>query len=140
MLSIEPETEILPEHPVERIAGDPARGLLLVCEHASNAVPEDLGRLGVPEPEFSRHIAYDIGAAEVPQLLVFNKRDLLPESQRPRLPRDLYDLEGRTVPRIFVSSHTGENLDLLRQALGEQVLARSSPCAVENPVMHETDA
>ncbi|WP_375273554.1 N-formylglutamate amidohydrolase [Methylorubrum thiocyanatum] len=69
MLSIEPETEILPEHPVERIAGDPARGLLLVCEHASNAVPEDLGRLGVPEPEFSRHIAYDIGAAEVTRRL-----------------------------------------------------------------------
>ncbi|MBD8907552.1 N-formylglutamate amidohydrolase [Methylorubrum zatmanii] len=69
MLSIEPETQTLPEHPVERIAGDPSRGLLLICEHASNAVPEDLGRLGVPEAEFSRHIAYDIGAAAVTRRL-----------------------------------------------------------------------
>ncbi|CAO4168607.1 N-formylglutamate amidohydrolase [Methylorubrum populi] len=69
MLSIEPENQTLPEHPVERIAGDPSRGLLLICEHASNAVPEDLGRLGVPEAEFSRHIAYDIGAAPVTRRL-----------------------------------------------------------------------
>lgn len=69
MLSIEPETRNLTEHPVERIEGDPSRGLLLVCEHASNAVPEDLQRLGVPEKEFSRHIAYDIGAAAVTRRL-----------------------------------------------------------------------
>jgi predicted N-formylglutamate amidohydrolase len=69
MLSLEPETKTRPEHPIERIEGDASLGLLLVCEHASNAVPEDLGRLGVPEAEFSRHIAYDIGAAEVTRRL-----------------------------------------------------------------------
>ncbi|GMA79443.1 hypothetical protein GCM10025880_58600 [Methylorubrum aminovorans] len=69
MLSVEPEIRTRPEHPVERIEGDPSRGLLLICEHASNAVPEDLERLGVPEREFSRHIAYDIGAAEVTRRL-----------------------------------------------------------------------
>lgn len=56
---------MLPPHPVETIPGDPACGLLLICEHASNHVPDDLGQLGVPEGEFSRHIAYDIGAAAV---------------------------------------------------------------------------
>lgn len=56
-------------HPVETIAGDPASGLLIVCDHASNHVPEDLGRLGVPEAEFQRHIAYDIGAAGVTRRL-----------------------------------------------------------------------
>lgn len=69
MLSLEPETKTRPEHPIERIEGDASLGLLLVCEHASNAVPEDLGRLGVPEAEFSRHIAYDIGAAPVTRRL-----------------------------------------------------------------------
>lgn len=54
-----------PPHPVETIPGDPGRGLLLICDHASNHVPEDLAQLGVPEHEFSRHIAYDIGAAGV---------------------------------------------------------------------------
>jgi len=56
---------MLPPHPVETVPGDPARGLLLVCDHASNHVPEDLAQLGVPEHEFARHIAYDIGAAAV---------------------------------------------------------------------------
>ncbi|GBU18770.1 MULTISPECIES: N-formylglutamate amidohydrolase [Methylobacterium] len=58
-----------PPHPVETIAGDPACGLLILCDHASNHVPEDLGRLGVPEAQFARHIAYDIGAAGVTRRL-----------------------------------------------------------------------
>lgn len=48
---------------VERIAGDPASGYLILCDHASNAVPADLGALGLPPEQFQRHIAYDIGAA-----------------------------------------------------------------------------
>ncbi|KQP61594.1 N-formylglutamate amidohydrolase [Methylobacterium sp. Leaf399] len=56
-------------HPVETVPGDPACGLLLLCDHASNHVPDDLGRLGVPDAEFSRHIAYDIGAAGVTRRL-----------------------------------------------------------------------
>ena len=65
-LAIEPEPL---EQPVESIDGDARRGLLLLCDHASNHVPVDLGRLGVPLPEFSRHIAYDIGAAAVTRRL-----------------------------------------------------------------------
>lgn len=60
---------MLPSHPVEIVPGDAARGLLLICEHASNHVPEDLAQLGLPEHEFSRHIAYDIGAAAVTRRL-----------------------------------------------------------------------
>ena len=59
----------LPEQPVEFVEGNPRRGLLILCEHASNSVPEDLGRLGVAEKEFARHIAYDIGAAGVTRRL-----------------------------------------------------------------------
>ncbi|GAB6844750.1 putative N-formylglutamate amidohydrolase [Methylorubrum rhodinum] len=69
MLSPDPATILHPEEPAETIEGDPARGLLLLCEHASNHVPDDLARLGVPEREFSRHIAYDIGAAAVTRRL-----------------------------------------------------------------------
>ena len=47
--------------------GDPA--CLLLCDHASNALPRGYGTLGLPETEFTRHIAYDIGAAEVVRLL-----------------------------------------------------------------------
>lgn len=45
-----------------RLDGDKARRLLLLCDHARNALPEAYGALGLPMAEFARHIAYDIGA------------------------------------------------------------------------------
>jgi predicted N-formylglutamate amidohydrolase len=39
--------------------------VLLVCDHASPAVPASLDRLGLERDVFHRHIAYDIGAAAV---------------------------------------------------------------------------
>ncbi|WP_349358274.1 N-formylglutamate amidohydrolase [Stappia sp.] len=47
--------------PVERISGDPACGLLILCDHASNALPSAYGTLGLPPGELDRHIGYDIG-------------------------------------------------------------------------------
>ncbi|AWM89215.1 N-formylglutamate amidohydrolase [Microvirga sp. 17 mud 1-3] len=55
--------------PVETIEGAVESGVLLLCDHASNAVPPDLGDLGLPPTEFQRHIAYDIGAAGVTRSL-----------------------------------------------------------------------
>lgn len=45
--------------------GDATANLLLICDHASNALPQGYGTLGLPEQSLQRHIAYDIGAAEV---------------------------------------------------------------------------
>ena len=47
----------------ETLPGDEAGGLILLCDHASNALPEPYGSLGLPAGELERHIAYDIGAA-----------------------------------------------------------------------------
>ncbi len=44
-------------------------GLLIVCDHASNALPAGYGSLGLPAAEFERHIAYDIGADGVVRAL-----------------------------------------------------------------------
>lgn len=46
---------------VHRLAG--RSPFLLTCDHAGRAVPAALGDLGVPAPEWNRHIAWDIGAA-----------------------------------------------------------------------------
>ncbi len=54
---------------VERIDGPLDAGVLLVCDHASNALPQAYGLLGLPPSEFERHIAYDIGAAAVTRRL-----------------------------------------------------------------------
>lgn len=51
--------------PVETLAGDPSCGLLLLCDHASNALPHNYGSLGLLQHELERHIGYDIGAAAV---------------------------------------------------------------------------
>src|SRR5258706_16194303 len=52
--------------PYERI--NPVVGdsrLLFVCDHASNALPERYGTLGMDSASLTAHIASDIGAAEV---------------------------------------------------------------------------
>jgi predicted N-formylglutamate amidohydrolase len=47
------------------IAGGSQPALLLLCDHANNAIPAEYGSLGLPPREFDRHIAYDIGAGPV---------------------------------------------------------------------------
>ncbi|MGB1207693.1 MAG: N-formylglutamate amidohydrolase [Paracoccaceae bacterium] len=58
-------------HPAVTIIGATRPGRwLITCDHASNAVPQDLGgTLGLPDADMQRHIAYDIGAAGVAQAL-----------------------------------------------------------------------
>jgi len=54
------------EPPAVSIEGsDGLSPVLLVCEHASRALPRSLGNLGLDETERQRHIAWDIGAAGV---------------------------------------------------------------------------
>lgn len=58
------------EAPAARTFNPDGKGdLLLVCDHASRAVPKALGDLGVPRAEWDRHIAFDIGAENVARLL-----------------------------------------------------------------------
>jgi len=42
---------------------------VLLCEHASSHIPAEYASLGLPAPELERHIAYDIGAAELARQL-----------------------------------------------------------------------
>ena len=52
-----------PEVAPTLVAGDPASGVLVLCDHASNAIPPEYHALGLPEAQLARHIGYDIGAA-----------------------------------------------------------------------------
>ena len=53
----------------ELIPGSAQSGILLVCDHAANALPEGYGALGLHDRLLATHIAYDIGAAEVTRAL-----------------------------------------------------------------------
>jgi GTPase len=67
----------------------------------------------------------EIGAAQIPQLVVFNKADLLEESRRPRQAADwLQRADGSRVRRVFVSAHDGSGLDILREMLEQAVRER----------------
>jgi predicted N-formylglutamate amidohydrolase len=46
-----------------------ASRFVLFCDHASNYVPAELANLGLPVSELARHIAWDIGAAGVTEVL-----------------------------------------------------------------------
>ncbi|RKZ81910.1 MAG: GTPase HflX, partial [Gammaproteobacteria bacterium] len=59
-------------------------------------------------------VLQQIGADEVPQLVVCNKIDQL-DDHSARLDRD----ENGRITRVWLSAKTGEGLDLLRQALQE---------------------
>jgi GTP-binding protein HflX len=108
--------------------------LLHVVDAANPHHPEQISEV--------QRVLHEIGAAQVPQLLVFNKIDALEPSQRPRQRRDVFELEGTPVTRLFVSSRTGEGLAELRAELAERAAqgsqARSSQ--QRSPEMHEQPA
>jgi GTP-binding protein HflX len=68
----------------------------------------------------------DIGAADVPQWLIFNKVDQLEPGRRPLSSEDVYEWDGRVLPRYFLSAVTGEGLPLLRQRLAEFAMLHRS--------------
>ena len=66
---ISPEPDATGFYPVETIAGPLDAGVLLICDHASNALPSGYGTLGLEPSALERHIAYDIGAAPLTRAL-----------------------------------------------------------------------
>ena len=69
----------------------------------------------------------EIGAAAIPQLLVFNKVDRLDETQRPRKEVDTIDRDGVLTPRVFVSALQGDGLDALRQVIARAAAGHALP-------------
>lgn len=55
--------------PFEVVNADGAAALLLTCDHASRALPSAYDGLGLDETELWRHIAWDIGAADLARRL-----------------------------------------------------------------------
>ena len=105
--------------------------LLLHVVDASN--PDYLEQI-----EQVQRVLSEIGAEDVPQILVFNKLDAIEKSSWPLHLQDRFDLrdafEGasRSVERVFVSAKTGEGLNLLRELLavqGSRIQSVDSPQA-----------
>lgn len=69
-------------------------------------------------------VLHEIGASQVPQVLVFNKLDAMEPASAPRVLKDTMELDGQSVPRIFVSALAGTGLPELRALLASIVLER----------------
>src|SRR5215472_11233744 len=84
----------------EILEGDQNSGVLILCDHASNAIPEEFAWLGLKAPELERHIAYDIGAAHVARRLA---RELRAPTILSRFSRLLIDPNrGRDDPTLVM--------------------------------------
>lgn len=106
--------------PFELIDGDRNKGLVLVSDHAFNLLPDEYGDLGLPAPEFNRHIAYDIGVEMVtrklaeltnaPAIMARFSRLLIDPNRGeddPTLIRQLYD--GTVIPANYPLSEAEKN-------------------------------
>jgi GTP-binding protein HflX len=89
--------------------------LLHVVDAANPDFPEQMAEV--------QKVLAEIGAHQVPQLLVFNKLDALAAERYPLQMQDQYELDGEPVPRVFLSARSGEGLALLRSALSDIVKA-----------------
>ena len=100
--------------------------LLLHVVDASNATfPEQMDQV--------QKVLAEIGAQDIPQVLVFNKLDALEAGQRPAALHDSYEVDGVAVPRVFVSARSGEGLPAVRQLLADILLARQEGAADMTP-------
>ena len=87
--------------------------LLHVVDAASPNLNEQIAEV--------QRVLREIGAADVPQLLVFNKLDVLDAARRPLQLEDSFDLAGVQTPRIFLSAKNSEGLQALRMQLASIV-------------------
>lgn len=83
----------------------------------------------------------EIGAADVPQVLVFNKCDLLDESQQPRVVLDHVETHsGVRRPRVFVSARSGQGLAALRELIARLADDDSASSTLNLPAAAPVDA
>lgn len=82
-------------------------------------------------PNFVEQIAQvqrvlkEIGADQIPQLLVFNKIDALGLEQQPVRPEDEFEIDGIQTPRIFVSARNLSGIPALRACLARIATAEA---------------
>lgn len=89
--------------------------LLHIVDASNTGFPEQMAQV--------QKVLHEIGAADIPQILIFNKLDSLAPEQRPSVLQDHYDVDGQMLPRLFVSAQSGEGLDALRGSLAYRVVA-----------------
>jgi GTPase len=95
-------------------------------------------------PEFPEQIAQvqrvlaEIGAQDIPQLLVFNKIDATAPENYPLRMEDTFEIDGVQTPRVFVSARDNVGLAVLRQRLAS--LSGPAPAPSDVPEPHGAES
>ncbi len=87
--------------------------LLHVVDAANPDHPEQIAEV--------LRVLREIGADDIPQVIVYNKMDAMPADRTPVRWVDTMELDGQTVTRVFLSAKTGQGLEGLRQVLASLV-------------------
>jgi GTPase len=88
--------------------------LLHVVDAASPLADEQMAEV--------ERVLEEIGAERIPQILVFNKLDLIEPDAQPRVLADAtLSAPGVTTPRVFVSAKDGRGLDVLRRQIADRL-------------------
>lgn len=99
--------------------------LLHVVDASNPAHPEQIASV--------MQVLQEIGADQTPQILVFNKLDAMDPATIPGLLADAMELDGQSVPRIYLSARSGEGVAALRGWLAQRVVAQAAEPAGMHP-------
>ena len=95
--------------------------LLHVVDAANPQHPEQMQEV--------QRVLEEIGAIDVPQVLVFNKLDAVAPEQRPLQLEGCIEFRGEQTSRLFISTRTGEGLAQLRTELARRAVAAQEAAA-----------
>jgi GTP-binding protein HflX len=68
-----------------------------------------------------QRVLAEIGANDIPQIVVFNKLDALENGKVPLHLSDMFEIDGVQTPRVFVSARSGEGLPALRSQIAAKI-------------------
>jgi predicted N-formylglutamate amidohydrolase len=85
--------------------------LVILCDHASNRIPQSLGDLGLSEQALSRHIAYDIGCDPLSRKLsvMFDAPLMLANYSRLVIDLNRHPGDGSSIPEVSDSTEIPGN-------------------------------
>lgn len=97
--------------------------LLLLCDHASHAVPASLQQLGLPAEQLQRHIGWDIGAACVTERLAeqFDCAAVFAGYSRLVIDCNRAPGDGSSIPECSDGTTVPGNLDLSDAAIAARI-------------------
>ena len=87
-----------------------------------------------------QQVLKEIGAHDIPQLLVFNKVDAMDTAHLPIQEQDFFEIDGVQTPRLFVSARAGTGIASLRAELASIVARDAAAGASDHPALPEAES